>query len=101
LSISPFITITYKSPRAIRVYTDLFASHFHFSPFPFFLLTLKRLLQTAKVLRIMVMGPDPSTARRVAVIGGGIAGLAAAHIYSGIVVRMLGKDKRVERKSDK
>jgi len=26
-----------------EVSTDLFASHFHFSPFPFFLLTLKHL----------------------------------------------------------
>ncbi len=33
-----------------EVSTNPFASHFHFSPFPFFLPTLKRVLQMAKVL---------------------------------------------------
>ena len=34
-----------------EVDTNLFASHFHFSPFPFFLLTQKPLRQTPDVLR--------------------------------------------------
>jgi hypothetical protein len=34
-----------------RIGKNLFANHSHFSPFPFFLLTLRLLLQAAKVLR--------------------------------------------------